>query len=83
MSGEPLRWRRLVLLSVAVGVSTFIVRIGLPADSNQPLNLHLWGWPEYLALFGLGVAAARNGWLRPVDRALARRCGIVTIVACS
>ncbi len=76
-----LRWRTLLLLSVAVGVSTFAIRIVLPLGSNQPLNLKLWGWPEYLAMFGLGVVAARRGWLRPVPDALARRCGIATIVA--
>jgi len=64
-----------------VGVSTFLVRIVFPADSNQPLNVKLWAWPEYIALFSLGVAAARRGWLRPVPNALARRCGIATIVA--
>ncbi|MGE5226906.1 MAG: acyltransferase family protein, partial [Planctomycetaceae bacterium] len=80
-SGEALRWRTLVLLSLSVGVATFALRIGMPADSNQPLNLHLWGWPEYVAMFGLGVAAARRGWLRPVPAALARRCGIAAIVA--
>ncbi len=80
-TGGDLRWRRLALLSVAVGVATFIVRLAFPADSAQLLNLHLWGWPEYLALFGLGVIAARRGWLRPVPDALARRCGIATIAA--
>jgi hypothetical protein len=79
-SGAPLRWRTLGWLSLAVGVSTFVLRIPMPADSNQPLNLHLWGWPEYIALFGLGVIAAPRGWLRPVSGALARRCGIATIV---
>ena len=66
---------------MVVAVLTFLVRIVLPAGSNQPLNLKLWGWPEYLAMFGLGVAAARRGWLRPVPRAIARRCGIATILA--
>jgi len=80
-SGEPLRWRDLLLLSVAVGISSFVLRIAMPADSNQPLNLHLWGWPGYIALFGLGVVAARRGWLRPVERGLARRCGIATLAA--
>jgi hypothetical protein len=80
-SPGPLRWRHLLLLSLAVGICTFVLRIALPADSNQPVNLHMWGWPEYLALFGLGVAAARHGWLRPVPDGLARRCGIATIVA--
>ncbi len=79
--GRVLRWRQLVLLAVAVGVATFLVRLVFPADSNQPLNIKLWGWPEYLALFGLGVVAARRGWLRPVPDAIARRCGIATIVA--
>lgn len=79
-SGEPLRWRDLVMLSLVVGAATFVLRIAMPADSSQPLNLHLWGWPEYVALFGLGVVAARRGWLRPVPDALARRCGTATII---
>jgi hypothetical protein len=62
-------------------VSSFVVRIGLPMDSNQPLNVKLWGWPEYLAMFGLGVVAARRGWLRPVPGAISRRCGIATLAA--
>ncbi len=79
-SEGPLRWRTLVLLSLAVGVATFVFRIAFSADSNQPLNSHLWAWPEYLAMFGLGVVAARHGWLRPVPGALARRCAIATLV---
>ena len=80
-SGGPLRWRHLVVLSLAVGVASFVVRIVLPVDSPQPLNVKLWGWPEYLALFVLGVVAARRGWLRPVEGTLARRCGIATVAA--
>ena len=76
-----LQGRQLILISVAIGVSTFFVRIALPADSGQPLNSHVWAWPEYIAMFGLGVVAARRGWLRPVPEALARRCGIATVVA--
>ena len=77
----PLRVRTLVLMAVAIGVGTFVVRIVFPADSNQPLNVKLWAWPEYIALFGLGVAAARHGWLRPVPDRLARGCGIAAIVS--
>jgi Acyltransferase family len=80
-SEGELRWRQLLLVSAAVGASTFLVRIALPADSGQPLNAHVWAWPEYIALFGLGVVAARRGQLRPVPPALAHRCGIATIVA--
>jgi hypothetical protein len=70
------------MLAVAVGVATFAVRIALPMGSNQPLELKLWGWPTYVVAFGLGVVAARRGWLRPVERAIARGCGIATL-ACS
>jgi hypothetical protein len=78
---EPLRWRHLGALALTVGVVTFGLRIVLPVDSNQPLNLHLWGWPEYVAMFGLGVTAARRGWLRPVPHGLATRCGVAALVA--
>jgi hypothetical protein len=77
----PLRFRHVLLLSLAVGACTFAVRLAMPADSNQPLNLHLWGWPEYAAMFGLGVVAARRGWLRPVSTELARRCGVAALLA--
>jgi hypothetical protein len=80
-SHGELSWRQLLPVCVAIGVVTFLVRIVLPADSGQPLNAHVWAWPEYVALFGLGVVAARRSWLRPVPRALARRCGIASVVA--
>lgn len=77
-AGE-LRWRHLVVLALVVGVVTFLLRLLFPADSNQFLNLHLWAWPEYVAMFGLGVIAARRRWLRPVPAPLARRCGIAAL----
>jgi len=77
---RPLRGWDLAMLATVVGVATFAIRTVMPADSNQPLNLHLWAWPEYLAMFGLGVAASRNGWLRPVPRRLAKRCGLAAVI---
>lgn len=78
-AARPLRPGDLALLALAVGLLTFLVRIALPADSNQPLNAHLWAWPEYVALFGLGVIAARRGWLRPVPGEISRPTGIATL----
>lgn len=77
--GELLRARWMVPAALAVGVLTFAIRIALPADSNQPLNAHIWAWPEYIAMFGLGVIAARRGWLRPVPREISRPAGITTL----
>jgi len=79
--GGELPSRDLALLALSVGIATFVVRIALPVVSNQPVNIHLWGWPEYVAMFGLGVVAARRGWLRPVPHELSRRCGIAMLVA--
>ena len=80
-SDGELRWRHLVVLALVVGVASFIVRIVLPMDSNQPLSVKLWGWPEYVAMFALGIAAARRGWLRPVPQAISRRSGYAAIAA--
>lgn len=77
---RPLAGRDLAGLAIVVGAATFAVRIVFPADTDQLMNAHLWAWPEYLAMFGLGVLAARRGWLRPVPASLSRQVGIATIV---
>jgi hypothetical protein len=76
-----LSFGRLLATAGVVGVTTFLVRTAMPADSNQPLNAHVWGWPAYIAMFALGIASARHGWLRAVPRALSKRCGVVTVFA--
>jgi hypothetical protein len=54
--------RHLVLLAAAVTVATFLVRLALPYYSdNKGVDVNLYQWPECVALFGLGVAAARRG----------------------
>jgi fucose 4-O-acetylase-like acetyltransferase len=80
-SSGSLGGRHLLILPAVVAASTFLVRLVFPIDSGQPLNLHLWQWPACVVMFGLGVVAARQGWLRPVPEALARRCGIATLIA--
>jgi fucose 4-O-acetylase-like acetyltransferase len=80
-SSGSLGGRHLLILAAAVAASTFLVRLVFPIDSGQTLNLHLWQWPACGVMFGLGVVAARQGWLRPIPEALARRCGITTLIA--
>jgi hypothetical protein len=62
-------------------VASFVVRLWFPIDTIQTLNLHLWEWPQCLAMFLFGAACARRGWLGPVPPRIARGCGIVAIVA--
>ena len=71
--------RQLVTLVAMVAVASFIVRLWFPAQSKQVLDLHVWQWPQCVAMFGLGVAAARFGWARRVPEGLRRGCGVAVI----
>lgn len=67
--------RALVLLALAVSATTVVVRIVFPFDSHQVAEVQLWQWPQYVALFGLGVVAARRGALQPVPAGLRQTAG--------
>ena len=73
--GKPLTPGLLVMLGIVVAVGSFVVRLWYPLGSTDPGELHLCQWPQFVALFGLGLAAARRGWLDPVPERLRRRCG--------
>ncbi len=76
------RMRHLLLLAAAVMVATFLVRLAYPFNSqNKYLDLNLYQWPACLAMFGLGVAAARQGWLTAVPDRLRRQSGFATLAA--
>jgi hypothetical protein len=75
----PLHGGHLISLGVAVAVASFVVRLWFPARSTQILDLHLWQWPQSLAMFGLGVVAAARGWAAHVPEGLRRNCGRVVV----
>ena len=77
---QELGGRQLIELVALVAVASFIVRLWFPAQSKQVLDLHVWQWPQCVAMFGLGVAAARFGWAKRVPEALRRGCGVAVIV---
>jgi hypothetical protein len=72
--------RQLVTLVGLVAIASFVVRLWFPAQSKQVLDLHVWQWPQCVAMFGLGVAAARFGWAKRVPDGLRRGCGVAVIV---
>jgi peptidoglycan/LPS O-acetylase OafA/YrhL len=76
---SPLTGRHLVGLGVALAVASFAVRMVFPARSTQIFDLHLWQWPQCLAMFAFGVAASRRGWLAAVPPRLHRGCGVVIL----
>jgi hypothetical protein len=82
-SGPPgtLRGRHLVAIAAGIATATFVVRLWFSIDSAQVANLKPWQWPQYLAMFGLGVTSARRGWLAPVPDRLRRGCGLAALTA--
>jgi hypothetical protein len=71
----------LAVLVLATAAATFFVRLAFPYGSESVTDLNLWEWPGCLALFGLGIAASRRGWLAEVPHALRRGSFVVTLVA--
>jgi peptidoglycan/LPS O-acetylase OafA/YrhL len=70
----PVRGRHLVALAAGVALTSFVVRLWFPARSTQILDLHLWQWPQCVAMFGLGAAVAGRGWQNHVPRRVYRGC---------
>ncbi|HEU4948774.1 MAG TPA: acyltransferase [Kribbella sp.] len=72
--------RHLLLLVAAVGVSTFLVRLVFPFNSeNKYLDLNFYQWPSCLGVFALGVMAYRQGWLTALPERLCRQCRNATV----
>ncbi len=68
------RW--ILGVALAVGLVSFAIRIRLPVGwSFAPLALQFPFFPQYIALFFLGIVASRQGWLTAMPRqAGARWC---------
>jgi hypothetical protein len=77
---RPISGWTLVVVAAALSLTTILVRPVFPFDGHQVGELQLWQWPQYLALFGLGIVAARRGGLEPVPDYVRRRCGTVALV---
>ena len=59
--------KSVLLLAVLLGVITFLIRIKLPVGWSFPLlGLQFPHFPQYIALFTLGIAASRHNWLEAV-----------------
>jgi peptidoglycan/LPS O-acetylase OafA/YrhL len=60
----------IAIFALALGVVSFMVRIWLPIGSTfELLNLQLPFFPQYIALFVLGLIAYRNNWFLGVSEA--------------
>ncbi|GAA4416482.1 acyltransferase [Actinokineospora soli] len=78
---RPIGFGRLAGLALVVAAATFAVRLVFPARSAQPGDLHLWQWPQCVAMFAFGVAAARRGWAARTPDRVHRGCAAVVVGA--
>ena len=75
----PLTARTLVLVAVGISLATMLIRPLFPITSAQIGQLKLFQWPQFAAMFGLGIVAAQRGWLSPVPARIRRWCGFAAL----
>jgi len=73
--------RAIVLFAFLLGIVTFIVRLWFPQDTAiSELNLQLGNFPQYIALFILGLMACPRNWFSILPDKTARRWMIVALM---
>lgn len=82
--GKMFSNRAVVMLTLAMGIVSFIVRIWLPVGwAFRPLNLQFPFFPQYICLFIIGTIAYRHNWLKRIPDAMGRlwfRIALVFII---
>jgi glucan biosynthesis protein C len=78
---DQLAARHLVMTAGTVLFGTFLVRLRFPLDSPQILDLHVWFWPQAVALFVLGAVGAEGTWFRSLPDDLRRGCQLSALLA--
>jgi hypothetical protein len=71
----------LLLLSMAVAVASFVIRLAYEYGGPGLVDLNEWQWPECIALFAVGVLASRQGWLTAIPDRLRRQSLLVAALA--
>jgi len=70
---DPPRIVHLGVLAVALGISSFLVRLWKPIGwSYEPLNFRFPFFPQYIVMFILGVVAYRRQWLTRISKGVGR-----------
>lgn len=71
----------LALLAATVTGATFFVRRWFSARGPEYLDLHIWQWPQLIAMFALGVIGARQHLARRVPEDVGRVAGWIALFA--
>ncbi len=61
--------KTIAIFALVLGIVTFIVRIWLPSGWNfEPLNLEIPLFPQYIAMFIIGLIAYRSNWFLRISK---------------
>jgi hypothetical protein len=76
---RPPTARTLVASALVVAPASFLVRLVYPYGGEAGFtDLNLWEWPACIAVFVLGIRAARHDWVRRVPPDLVRLSRLLT-----
>jgi surface polysaccharide O-acyltransferase-like enzyme len=71
----------IALFALSLAVVSFIVRLWFPCDSSfRPLNFQLADFPQYIALFILGLVAYQRNWFENLPEKTAKTWLIIGLV---
>ena len=74
--------RHLVVAAAVVAPVSFAIRLVYPYGGDAGFtDLNLWQWPACIAVFTLGITAARQGWQVTIPDRLRRTARNITLVA--
>jgi hypothetical protein len=80
--GAPIRPTHLAIAAAIVAPASFAIRLVYPYGGEAGFtDLNLWQWPACIAVFALGITAARQGWATAVPEELRRTARTVTLCA--
>lgn len=78
MDGRCPRDREIAVLILLLTIASFVVRVWFPLGwSLEPFNVQLCFFPQYIALFVLGIHAYQHGWLTTIPAKTGRRWLVV------
>lgn len=59
---------KILLFAIAIGVISFVVRISFPVGwTLKPFGFQLAHFPQYIALFYIGIIASKNDWFEQLN----------------
>jgi surface polysaccharide O-acyltransferase-like enzyme len=74
--------RTVAIFAIILGIVTFIVRIWLPMGWNFALlNLQIPFFPQYIAMFIIGLIAYRGNWFMQISQKTGRLWSKITVAA--